>query len=303
MANREQRAWHPARSEPRTGGAGLARLAPMRADRRLLLVVPAVLMLLACHRGPPPLAEVGGRAITVDDLAGAVAAQTGRPLAETSPELQAALFEAYLEEEVLLASSTIPGDRALPPAQRSARCRDLLASLCVPPPPPSEAEVGALLAQRGGAGTGSERIHLRQLVLPDQAGAQKARERVRQGEDFATLSREISRAPNAASGGVIGWVERGQLPPEFEAATFSLAAGAVSPPVQSNAGWHVFQVIERRSGGADEEARNAARDELVGRASEAARRKCLRDLAGKVSVRVNCQSAPFPCRNPFEDAQ
>jgi parvulin-like peptidyl-prolyl isomerase len=273
----------------------------MRLDRGLMLVAPAVLVSLACGRGPRPLAEVGGRAITLAELGAAVTAQTGRPIEEASADLQAALFEALLEEEVVLASSTTPEDRDLPIGQRSSRCRTLMASLCAPPPPPTEAEIDAFLARRVTAPTLSERIRVRQLVLPDKPTALKARERVREGEDFVSLSREISRAPNAAQGGAIGWVERGQLPPEFEAATFSLAAGEVSLPVQSDSGWHVFQVVERRAAGADDGSRNRARDEVMSLALETARRECLRRLAARVGVRVDCRDVAFPCRNPFED--
>ncbi|MBI4915693.1 MAG: peptidylprolyl isomerase [Acidobacteria bacterium] len=273
----------------------------MRLERGLMLVAPAVLVSLACGRGPRPLAEVGGRAITLAELSAAVTVQTGRPIGEASTDLQAALFEAFLEEEVVLAASGDPGDRNLPIGQRPSRCRTLMASLCAPPPPPTDAEIDAFLARRGATAALPERIRVRQLVLPDQATASKARERIRQGEDFVSLSREVSRAPNAAQGGAIGWVERGQLPPEFEAATFALADGGVSLPVQSDSGWHVFQVVERRAAGADDGSRNRTRDEVMSLALETARRACLRGLAARVGVRVDCRDVAFPCRNPFED--
>jgi len=279
-----------------------ARLSAMHANRRLLVVVPAILTLLSCRRGPRGLAEVAGHPVTTEEWTDTVVAQTGRPFAEASPELKSALFEAFLEEAVLLAASPDPRDRGLPPGQRSARCRELLTSLCPPLPPPAADEVDAALARRILLPRTGEQVRLRQLVLPDQSAAHKARERVRQGEDFAALSREISRAPNAAQGGAIGWVERGQLPPEFEAAVFTLAPEEVSRPVRSNAGWHVFQVTERRAPGADTGARDEVRNELIVRANEAARTRCLRDLATKVGVRVDCRTASFPCRNPFEDS-
>jgi parvulin-like peptidyl-prolyl isomerase len=97
-------------------------------------------------------------------------------------------------------------------------------------------------------------------------------------------------------------VERGQLPPEFEAAVFGLTAGEVSDPVPSNAGWHVFQVMERHAAGAgpDTPVRDRVRGQLAAEAAEAARSACLRELAARVGVRVDCAGASFPCRNPFE---
>lgn len=72
----------------------------------------------------------------------------------------------------------------------------------------------------------------------------------------------------------------------------------------SNAGWHVFQVMERRAGGGppDAEMRERVRAQLAAQATEAARQACLRELAARVGVRVDCAGASFPCRNPFEGA-
>ena len=260
----------------------------------------ACLPLVGCHAHPEVLARVAGRSIKAEDIANVVRVQTGRNAADVAPDLIAALFESYLEEEVILAASPNPGDRDLPFAERGARTRELLSSLCPPPLPPSSADIEARVAsEREKAG---ERVLLRQLILPDATSALAARDRLRTGEDFAKLSSTLSRAPNAKAGGMIGWIERGQLPPEFEAAVMGLAQGEVSQPVQSNAGWHVFQVIARRHPGEgdDEAVRSRIRDELEAAAAETTRRACLHDLAARVGVEVPCAGASFPCANPFE---
>jgi parvulin-like peptidyl-prolyl isomerase len=162
--------------------------------------------------------------------------------------------------------------------------------------------VDAFLARDTSAAPNGTRIRLRQLVLPDQPAARAARERLRKGEDFAEVSRQVSRAPNASQGGLLGWVSTGQLPPEFEAAVFGLAAGELSEPVPSTAGWHVFQVTDRRAAGsgADPAWRERARAELAAQRAELARQSCLRGLAVQVGVEVRCPNVPFPCHNPFE---
>jgi len=240
--------------------------------------------------------------VTLEEYSSFLTAQTGRPLSDVSPELAAALFERYLEDEVLLAASPAPGDHDLSPTARTARVRELLLTLCPQPPQPSDAQIDAYLTDHPDLDRGGERLRLRQLILPDQATAEVARDRIRAGEDFLTVSRALSRAPNAASGGLIGWVERGQLPPEFEAAVFGLTPGDVSAPVPSNAGWHVFQVMERRGAGSgpDPSVRERVRGQLAAREAEATRSACLRDLATRVGVRVECAGLSFPCTNPFE---
>jgi parvulin-like peptidyl-prolyl isomerase len=269
-----------------------------------LPVVLTAVSAAACRGTPERLATVGDRTITLSQLAGFVSAQTGRSLAEVSPELAGAMFDRYLEEEVLLAASSSPADRDLAPNARDARVRELVSSLCPPPPSPTDTQVNAYVAAHAELANAGERLRLRQLVLPDQATARAIRDRARAGEDFVALSREASRAPNAANGGVLGWVERGQLPPEFEAAVFGLAPGELSEPVPSNAGWHVFQVVERRAGGGgpDADLRERVRAQLAARSTEVARQACLRELAGRIGVRVDCAGASFPCRNPFEGA-
>ena len=282
-----------------------ARLPGVGACRRITLLLLALLPFLACQRGSGRLALVGNRSVTVDKFSTFVGAQTGRSLPEVSPELAAALFERYLEEEVMLATSPTPEDDELTPTARTARVRELLLSVCPQPPQPPEAQVDAYLARHPELSGGGERLRLRQLILPDQATAQVARDRVRAGEDFLTVSRALSRAPNAANGGLLGWVERGQLPPEFEAAAFGLAVGELSDPVPSNAGWHVFQIMERHAAGSGPDAslRDRVRGQLAAEASEAARSACLRNLAARVGVRVDCAGASFPCKNPFEGKQ
>lgn len=268
-------------------------------------LVGLALVLAGCRPHRQGLATVGGRPVTLDDVRAVVEAQTGRAFEEAPRELVSTLFEELLEEEVVLAASGVAADRALARMARSTRARELLVTLCPVQTVPSEVEVREYLAAHPEPSSGGERLRLRQLILADQAGARVARERVSRGEDFTVISRELSRAPNAADGGMLGWFEKGQLSPEFEAAVLGLPAGGLSEPVGSNAGWHVFQVIERRpaSAGADPGELERARAELAAARAAAARRSCVRRLAAQVGVEVHGDGAPFECRNPFVGEQ
>jgi len=67
------------------------------------------------------------------------------------------------------------------------------------------------------------------------------------GADFAALVTEHSDDTGTkASGGELGWVERGEMSPAFEDALFALEPGAVSDPVKTEDGWHVIQLREIR---------------------------------------------------------
>lgn len=92
-----------------------------------------------------------------------------------------------------------------------------------------------------------------------------ARERLRQlllrldgGADFETLARTHSddRA-SALQGGDLGWVSPGQMVPEFEATMNRTAIGEVSRPFQTQFGWHIVEVTDRRTYDGTEEVRKA----------------------------------------------
>ncbi len=72
------------------------------------------------------------------------------------------------------------------------------------------------------------------------------RKRVLDGEDFSTLAILYSQDGSARNGGELGFVGRGDLVPEFEAAAFRLRKNEVSEIVETKFGFHIIQLIERR---------------------------------------------------------
>ena len=73
------------------------------------------------------------------------------------------------------------------------------------------------------------------------------RARIKAGEDFATLARLYSEDPgSAAEGGDLGFMDRTMLVKEFAAMAFKLKPGELSPVFETEYGFHVLQVMERR---------------------------------------------------------
>lgn len=66
--------------------------------------------------------------------------------------------------------------------------------------------------------------------------------KISQGADFAGVARTGSEDASASDGGNLGYFPRGRMLPEFEAAAFALAPGALSEPVRTPLGWHLIQV-------------------------------------------------------------
>jgi len=75
----------------------------------------------------------------------------------------------------------------------------------------------------------------------------KLQERADNKADFAELARLQSEDGSASRGGDLGWLTPGDTVPEFEKAMDLLQPGQISGPVRSPFGWHLIQVLERRS--------------------------------------------------------
>lgn len=76
---------------------------------------------------------------------------------------------------------------------------------------------------------------------------QELRARILAGENFSTLAILYSEDPGSAkNGGELGFYGRGQLYPEFEAVAYKLKDGEVSEIVETEAGYHIIQLIERK---------------------------------------------------------
>lgn len=91
-----------------------------------------------------------------------------------------------------------------------------------------------------------EQVRASHILVEDKEEAQAIAERVRGGEDFGDVAREKSTGPSASDGGDLGYFERGQMVPTFSEAAFSLEVSEVSDPVQTQFGWHVIKVTDRR---------------------------------------------------------
>lgn len=96
--------------------------------------------------------------------------------------------------------------------------------------------------------TPEEEVRARHILVEKEEEAKAALERIRKGEDFAKLAGELSRDPGSkVEGGDLGYFTRERMVPQFSEAAFKLKAGEVSEPVQSQFGWHVIKVEDRRA--------------------------------------------------------
>lgn len=95
--------------------------------------------------------------------------------------------------------------------------------------------------------TPADEIRASHILVAEEAEANAIKAELDGGADFATLAKEKSIDPGAANGGDLGFFGKGMMVAPFEAAAFALAdVGQVSAPVQSQFGWHIIRLEEKR---------------------------------------------------------
>ena len=128
--------------------------------------------------------------------------------------------------------------------------------------------------------------------LVDDAEASKRawglKERIVNGDDFATLARANSDDKGSAiKGGSLDWVESGALVKPFEEAMSKLKTNEISDPVQTQFGWHIIQVLDRENrDNSAEFKKNQVRDAIRKRKIEEETELWLRKLRDEAFVEI-----------------
>jgi peptidyl-prolyl cis-trans isomerase SurA len=118
-------------------------------------------------------------------------------------------------------------------------------------------QIVKLNEMRGAERTMVDQLRVRHIllrpneILDDAAVRQKLlgiRTQILGGDDFATVAQAVSEDTTSASeGGDLEWLSPGDTVPEFEQALAQLPISELSEPIQSRFGWHLIEVLERRS--------------------------------------------------------
>lgn len=92
-----------------------------------------------------------------------------------------------------------------------------------------------------------EEVRASHILVENEDEAKAVVERLGKGEDFAAIAKEVSSDPGSGpEGGDLGWFTAEVMVPEFSEAAFKLEKGKVSDPVESQFGWHVIRLDDRR---------------------------------------------------------
>ncbi len=120
-------------------------------------------------------------------------------------------------------------------------------------------------------GDGGDEFNAAHILVESQEDALEIKAELDTGADFSIMAKERSTGPSGPNGGDLGWFTKGRMVPEFEEAVLGMRAGEISAPVETQFGWHLILLKERRKTAAPsfEEVRGALTQELQDAAVEA----------------------------------
>ncbi|MCY1704632.1 peptidylprolyl isomerase [Pannonibacter sp. SL95] len=147
---------------------------------------------------------------------------------------------------------------------------------------------------------GEEEVRARHILVKTKEEAEKLIKDLDGGADFAELAKANSSDGSAAAGGDLGFFGKGRMVPEFETAAFALEPGKYTKePVQSQFGWHVLKLDEKRiqPAPAFEDVQDGLRNKLM----RDRYTKLMTDL--KAAHKVEIVKPDVPAADPAKPAQ
>lgn len=223
--------------------AGLAAAAPTAQAQE----TPA----LETYDAATPLATIGSTTITLGDL---IRARQGlNQQVQSLPD--ATIFDGMLEEmirrEMFAEAAILEGLENDPEVAKliaDAR-RALLSSAYVErllQPAITEEAIRARYQAEIADLPQEEEVRARHILVETEEAAIALKAELDGGADFVEQAKAKSTGPSGPNGGDLGYFKKGDMVPPFAEAAFALQPGEVSAPVQTNFGWHVIKLEDRR---------------------------------------------------------
>ncbi|MHC8509874.1 MAG: peptidylprolyl isomerase [Rhodospirillales bacterium] len=270
-------------------------------------LVPVLFALMLCAAAPagtaaaaepnPVVARVDGIEITLGDMFAAQAALDGRLRAAPLERIFEPLLERVIAAKLLAREAEKAGlDKMDDVARAVAGARERILQDAALRAHLETSVTDARIREEYAALTANKEgrleIHARHILLDAEERAAELIAELNNGADFAALAREHSTGPSAPNGGDLGFFTSGAMVEAFSEAAFAMADGEYSKaPVQTQFGWHVIKVLERRTPPPPsyEEAAPAIQDELARAASDAYIKKL---RSGAAVERFNPDGSP-----------
>jgi peptidyl-prolyl cis-trans isomerase C len=200
----------------------------------------------------PVIARVDGMEIRESDLALAED-DIGGGLQPSPPEIRREVLLTYLIDVALIAKAAEAEKLEQSPGfqRRAAYARQkVLMEAMLDKESKSAANEGAMkkvydesVAQNKPV----EEVRARHILVETEDKAKEVLAKLKAGGDFAELAKAESKDPGSSDGGDLGYFTKDQMVAEFAEVAFKLDKGALSDPVQTQFGWHVIKVEDKRN--------------------------------------------------------
>jgi len=129
----------------------------------------------------------------------------------------------------------------------------------------------------------SDEVRARHILVDSKDRAREVYEKLAHGSDFAQLAKEYSKDPGSKDqGGELGFFGRGQMVPQFEEVAFGLKKGEISEPFESQFGWHIVRIDDRRQRAAP--AFEAVKERVVASMIHKRAQQVAADLRSKAQI-------------------
>ncbi|HPD82335.1 MAG: peptidylprolyl isomerase [Alphaproteobacteria bacterium] len=158
--------------------------------------------------------------------------------------------------ELVLSQQGIPKSTILQKIKAQTAWRNVVTKVLRPQIDVTENDVKARM-DRIKENVGKEEYQVAQIFLPvtetsqekeTEKLAEKLISEIRSDRvQFSVVAAQFSKDSSARQGGLLGWVQAGQLPQELDIVVKSLAVKQVSPPIRSLSGYHIFKLLDKRT--------------------------------------------------------
>ncbi|MET0192375.1 MAG: peptidylprolyl isomerase [Hyphomicrobiaceae bacterium] len=275
----------------------------MSATTRILAATAAVLMLGSVAAGAQEtvVAKVNGKTITEADMRLAEA-ELGSDLGSLPDVTKRRVLAEFLIENQLFADAAEAQKLAAGPDYndriqywRRRSLRDLYFDKTVKDSV-SDAEAKKFYDDQVGSAK-PEEVRARHILVESKEKARELFEKVAYGTDFAELAKQNSKDPGSKDqGGDLGYFSKGQMVPQFEEAAFKLQKGEVSQPFETQFGWHILKVDDKRTGQAV--PFDTVKERIVGAIIHQKAQQIAGDLRAKAKIEYIDPNMQTPLNRP-----
>ncbi len=133
-----------------------------------------------------------------------------------------------------------------------------------------------------------EAVHASHILVKTKEEAEDLLVQLQNGKDFAELAKEASVGPSGPSGGDLGFLTRGQTVAEFDEAVFALEVGGLSGVVETQFGFHIIKVHEKREAGVVgfDEVKDVIKDQLTNKKKSEAWDEFMKNLRENAVIEI-----------------